>query len=165
MAITLTAAAADHVVRFIKNRGKGEALRLGVKTNGCSGMAYVLEFSDKIEEDDNKELIKNTIVNLISVYGRSTKYIVDPHSELYNSVIFSFIRDEFAKREIVFSFMTDYSSILDRDFNEVCSLFNFYCESGISKDVMKLIIDYNSFIRLEPLILEEKRKGTKFLVQ
>lgn len=149
----------------------GEESRLFIQKINEHELTYAILINDdmddnfKIEEDDNKELIKNTIVDLISVYGRSTKYIVDPHSELYNSVIFSFIRDEFAKRDIAFSFMIDYSSILDRDFNEVCSLFNFYCESGISKDVMKLIIDYNSFIRLKPLILEEKRKGTKFLVQ
>ncbi len=56
MAITLTDAAADHVVRFIENRGNGEALRLGVKTNGCSGMAYVLEFVDEeVPEDQTFE--------------------------------------------------------------------------------------------------------------
>ncbi|MGD8484866.1 MAG: iron-sulfur cluster biosynthesis family protein, partial [Thioalkalispiraceae bacterium] len=44
MGITLTEVAADRVKSFLENRGKGEGLRLGVKTTGCSGMAYVLEF-------------------------------------------------------------------------------------------------------------------------
>ena len=52
MAITLTEAAADRVKKFIANRGKGVGLRLGVKTSGCSGMAYVVEFADQIEDDD-----------------------------------------------------------------------------------------------------------------
>ena len=52
MAITLTDAAADRVNKFMENRGKGVGLRLGVKTTGCSGMAYVLEFADEIEEGD-----------------------------------------------------------------------------------------------------------------
>ncbi|WP_260261220.1 iron-sulfur cluster assembly protein IscA [Vibrio intestinalis] len=52
MAITLTEAAASRVSAFLANRGKGIGLRLGVKTTGCSGMAYVLEFVDDLNEED-----------------------------------------------------------------------------------------------------------------
>jgi iron-sulfur cluster assembly protein len=52
MAVTLSEKAADHVSKFLQNRGKGEGLRLGVKTSGCSGMAYVLEFADEINDGD-----------------------------------------------------------------------------------------------------------------
>lgn len=52
MAITLTESAAGRVQKFLANRGKGVGLRLGVKTTGCSGLAYVLEFVDEIAEDD-----------------------------------------------------------------------------------------------------------------
>lgn len=52
MAITMTQAAAERVRNFIEKRGKGEGLRLGVRTSGCSGKAYVVEYADKIEPDD-----------------------------------------------------------------------------------------------------------------
>lgn len=52
MAITLTDNAALRVDKFIKNRGRGIGLRLGVKTTGCSGLAYKLEFVDDINPDD-----------------------------------------------------------------------------------------------------------------
>ena len=52
MAITLTEAAAERVKAFIDNRGSGVGLRLAVKTTGCSGMAYVMEFADQVEDDD-----------------------------------------------------------------------------------------------------------------
>ena len=52
MAVTLTESAATHVARFIEKRGKGVGLRLGVKTTGCSGMAYKLEFADDANPDD-----------------------------------------------------------------------------------------------------------------
>lgn len=52
MSITLTDKAAEHVKTFFENRGKGIALRLGVKTTGCSGMAYVMEFADEIDPTD-----------------------------------------------------------------------------------------------------------------
>lgn len=52
MAISLTDAAATHIKTFLDNRGKGVGLRLGVRTTGCSGMAYVLEFADEIQDGD-----------------------------------------------------------------------------------------------------------------
>ena len=52
MAITLTERAAARVQNFLKSRGKGVGLRLGVKTSGCSGMAYSLEFADTLAEGD-----------------------------------------------------------------------------------------------------------------
>ena len=52
MPVTLTERAAQHVSRFITKRGKGVGLRLGVRTSGCSGMAYKLEFADEAQPDD-----------------------------------------------------------------------------------------------------------------
>ncbi|MDA8389167.1 MAG: iron-sulfur cluster assembly protein IscA [Gammaproteobacteria bacterium] len=52
MAIILTEKAAAHVRRSLEKRGKGEGLRLGVRTSGCSGMAYVLEYADFIAPED-----------------------------------------------------------------------------------------------------------------
>jgi len=52
MAIHLSDKAAARVQHFIANRGKGIGLRLGVKTTGCSGLAYVIEFVDELQDDD-----------------------------------------------------------------------------------------------------------------
>jgi len=71
MSITMTPAAADHVRKFLANRGKGLGLRLGVRTSGCSGMAYVLEFADELESDDQV------------FEDQGVKVIVDPKSLLY----------------------------------------------------------------------------------
>ena len=69
--ITLTDAAAERVQRFLANRGKGVGLRLGVKTTGCSGMAYTLEFADHLEDSDT----------VIEEHG--VKIIIDPKSLVY----------------------------------------------------------------------------------
>jgi iron-sulfur cluster assembly protein len=52
VAVTLTEQAARHVANYLKKRGKGLGLRLGVRTSGCSGMAYRLEFVDETAADD-----------------------------------------------------------------------------------------------------------------
>ena len=50
--ITLTESAAKHVRSYLAKRGKGVGLRLGVRTSGCSGMAYKLEFADAVNPED-----------------------------------------------------------------------------------------------------------------
>ncbi|MBI1173998.1 MAG: iron-sulfur cluster assembly protein IscA [Sideroxydans sp.] len=52
MTITLTERAAVRVQNFMTNRGKGVGLRISVKTSGCSGMAYSLEFADELDGDE-----------------------------------------------------------------------------------------------------------------
>jgi len=44
--ISLTDRAAKKIHQVIDRRGKGIGIRLGVKTTGCSGLAYVLEYVD-----------------------------------------------------------------------------------------------------------------------
>lgn len=71
MAITMTEAAANHVNKFLENRGKGAGIRLAVRTTGCSGMGYVLEFADEVDAEDQ----------VFDIEG--IKIIVDPKSLVY----------------------------------------------------------------------------------
>ena len=50
--ITITENAANYIKNFLEKRGKGLGVRLGVKTSGCSGMAYNLEFVDEADPED-----------------------------------------------------------------------------------------------------------------
>ena len=50
--IDLTAAAVKHITKSLTKRGKGVGIRMGVKTTGCSGLAYTFEYVDTALEDD-----------------------------------------------------------------------------------------------------------------
>jgi iron-sulfur cluster assembly protein len=54
MSVTLSERAATHIKNFLAKRGKGIGLKLGVRTSGCSGMAYKLEFADVEDPEDLK---------------------------------------------------------------------------------------------------------------
>ena len=71
MAVTLTEKAADHVQNFLAKRGKGVGLRVGVRTSGCSGMAYKLEFADAVEPSD------------LQFESHGVRVVVDPKSLAY----------------------------------------------------------------------------------
>lgn len=52
MGVTFTDRAAEHIKSYLDKRGKGIGLRLAVRTTGCSGLAYVLEFADEVAAND-----------------------------------------------------------------------------------------------------------------
>ena len=71
MAVTLSESAARHVSNFIAKRGKGFGIRLGVKTTGCSGLAYKLEYADDAAPEDE----------VFESHG--VKVVIDPKSLAY----------------------------------------------------------------------------------
>jgi len=52
--ITVTEKASRKIQQTITRRGKGLGIRVGVKTTGCSGLAYVLEYVDTPTDEDIK---------------------------------------------------------------------------------------------------------------
>ncbi len=50
--INLTESAATHIASQMESRGHGIGIRLGVRSSGCSGLSYILEFADQLAEDD-----------------------------------------------------------------------------------------------------------------
>ena len=71
MSVTLSEAAARHVSRYLAKRGKGVGVRLGVRTTGCSGLAYTLEYVDALATED------------VVFEEHGVKVLVDPKSLAY----------------------------------------------------------------------------------
>ncbi len=71
MSVTITEAAAKHVTKYLARRGKGVGVRLGVKTTGCSGLAYKLEYADEQSPED------------IIFEDKGVRVLVDPKSLPY----------------------------------------------------------------------------------
>ena len=69
--ISLTPLAADKVRQSLERRKKGYGIKVGVKTTGCSGLAYVLEFVDHPNDHD-----------IVVEQGNFNVY-VDPKSSVY----------------------------------------------------------------------------------
>jgi iron-sulfur cluster assembly protein len=69
--IQVTKVAADKIKKNLEKRGQGLGIRLGVRTTGCSGLAYVLEYIDTINPED------------ISFEQDGFVVVVDPKSAVY----------------------------------------------------------------------------------
>jgi iron-sulfur cluster assembly protein len=71
MRVELSEAAARHITRYLARRGKGVGVRLGVKTTGCSGLAYKIEYADEVGSED------------VVFEQHGVKILVDPKSLPY----------------------------------------------------------------------------------
>jgi iron-sulfur cluster assembly protein len=79
--ILLTERAANKVKQVIEKRGHGEGIRLGVRTTGCSGLAYVLEYVDCPTPDDQ------------CIECQGCRLFVDPKSSVYlNGLTVDYVR-------------------------------------------------------------------------
>jgi iron-sulfur cluster assembly protein len=50
--ITVTESAARKIKKNLAQRGSGVGIRIGIRTTGCSGLAYVLEYVDRVNDED-----------------------------------------------------------------------------------------------------------------
>lgn len=73
MSVSMTPIAREYIAKQLQSRGRGIGIRVGVKTAGCSGLSYVLEFVDEVTEGD--EVFDQGDFNLI----------IDPKSLVYIS--------------------------------------------------------------------------------
>jgi iron-sulfur cluster assembly protein len=66
MAISITESAARRVSAYLEKRGQGVGLRLGVRSTGCSGYSYVINYADSVDGED------------VVFEDRGVKIVVDP---------------------------------------------------------------------------------------
>ena len=82
--ITVTDTAAKKIKQQLTKRGRGVGIRLGAKTTGCSGLAYVLEFVDSYEAE----------VGVTNYAHPDFALLVDAKSEVYlKGLIVDWIRN------------------------------------------------------------------------
>jgi iron-sulfur cluster assembly protein len=80
--VSLSERAANHIRNFLAKRGQGLGIKLGVRTSGCSGMAYQLEFADVEDPQDRK-----FVCHGVTIY-------IDPKSLAYlNGTELDFVRE------------------------------------------------------------------------
>jgi len=64
--ITVTTTAAQKIKRALEKRGQGIGIRVGVRTTGCSGLAYVLEYVDNSNSAEDITIIDNGVTIVVS---------------------------------------------------------------------------------------------------
>jgi iron-sulfur cluster assembly protein len=81
--ISLTDQAASKIKKSLKKRGRGIGVRIGVRTTGCSGLAYVLEYVDYYNTMDD-----------LTIFDKDVTIVVSPKHEPYlRDMIVDYVRN------------------------------------------------------------------------
>lgn len=79
--ITVTEAAAKRIAFLLKQRGKPSAgIKVGLRTAGCSGMSYTIEYADEVGKYDEVVEVEN-LEDENS--GEPVKILIDPKASLF----------------------------------------------------------------------------------
>lgn len=132
---------------------------------------YIIILNDEIndsrfllDEDYSKQRLVNTIKEMIITYGRKAVYLIDESSTLYNSKIYSLIKEEFEKRGIKLLSLNSVTSLKAESEKQLQSLFQFYATSLKGKEGKNFFISYNDFLSLTPLIERQIKMGDKVVI-
>jgi len=117
----------------------------------------------ELKEDFSKQTLINNIRTIILTFGKDKLYLIDETSALYDSKIYSLLRDEFGSRGIHLKSLQKYPKIEGNNFEQLNSLFNFYTTSMKGKEGKSFIIELNNFILLNPAIENQIKKGDKVI--
>jgi len=129
---------------------------------------YVVLINDEIEdtqflldEDFTKQHLLNGIKEILITYGRNPFYIIDESSKIYNSKIFSLIKEEFEKRGIKTLTLSSLTPLRAETEKQLHSLFQFYSTSMKGKEGKNFFINYDDLLSLNPLIEKQLKKGDR----
>jgi len=115
----------------------------------------------ELDEDFTKQRLINNIKEIIITYGRRVIYLIDENSKIYNSKIYSLIKDEFEKRDIKILPLSYLTPLKADSEKQLVSLFHFYTTSLRGKKGETFLITYNDFITLVPLIEKQLKMGDR----
>ncbi|MCK5457555.1 MAG: hypothetical protein KAI45_10555, partial [Melioribacteraceae bacterium] len=120
-----------------------------------SGSEYALE------EDYSKQKLTNRIRSIVINFGNNKKYLIDETSAIFNSKIYSLLRDEFNKRGISLISLQKYSKLKGKTDQELISLFQFYTTSLKGKKGKTFVVNMNDFLKLKTPIAKQIKMGDK----
>lgn len=120
-----------------------------------SGTEYALE------EDYSKQKLTNRIRSIVINFGNDKRYLIDETSTIFNSKIYSLLRDEFNKKGISLISLQKYSKLKGKTKQELISLFQFYTTSLKGKKGKTFVVNMTDFLKLKTPIAKQIRMGDK----
>ena len=112
-------------------------------------------------ENFSKQKLINNIRSIIISFGKDKAYLIDEHSVLFNSKIYSMLRDEFKSRGIKLHSLQKYPVLKGNSNEQLISLFHFYTTSLKGKEGKTFIVNSDDFLALQLAIAKQIKMGDK----
>lgn len=111
----------------------------------------------------SKNKIRRSISNIVSDFKNSSKYFVDQDSDIFKSVMFSYIKDEFARKKVVLYRLSTLKNVSKKSEAEKLSFLQYHFNDVESNERKVFYITAEDYISLQPYIEKFKRMGNRFI--
>jgi len=144
---------ADAIPEKLKQSGKEYAVLLN---DDVKDVKYKLNASYDIKR------LSAIVSRVISSYPDSKAFYIDNQSDLYNSVVYNFLKEEFSKRSLTLVSLGSYAMIKSRNSEDFYSMMKYYYESTESGGKKTLVIDAADYLSFYSALKDFRKKGVKF---
>lgn len=117
----------------------------------------------KLDPSSHKELLRNSVKNIITFFNSAKLFVIDESSKLYNSTVYNFIRDEFKKRKIILIPSSKFIHLDTDEDTELISRFKFHCENRNGHKQKIFFISFENFQKIKNEFNRFRKKGNKIV--
>lgn len=131
---------------------------------------YVILINDNLtgelyemDSGSSKRKVRRSISNIVSNFSTSVKVFVDQKSDLFNSVLFNYVKDEFRKKKIVLYRLSTLKNVSEKSEEEKRSFLQYHFNDVESNEKKVFYITAEDYVNLQTYIEKYKKKGNKFV--
>lgn len=113
----------------------------------------------RLESGDQKELIKNSVINIVSGFRKAVLFCVDEQSKLFNSTIYNFVRDDFKRHGVKLVHESEFLQIASDEDSELISKFRYHCDDKSNGNQKIFLMSFEDFLKIRPELEKFRKKG------
>ena len=117
----------------------------------------------RLERDDQKALIKNSVYNIVAGFKDVVLFCIDEQSKLFNSTIYNFVRDDFLRRSIKLVHKNEFLQITSDTDEELISKFRYHCDDKSGNRQKIFLITFNEFKKIQSELDIFRKKGSRII--
>jgi len=132
--------------------------------------SYSLLFNDdipelkyKLKDGYSKNRLKGSLLSIINDFSSATYFFIDDKSDLFNSSIFSYLKDELVKRKIKIVKLSYLQKLNFSETDLLISLFDTLMKNTAEGESITFLISADNFRNLLPVIKSYRKVGYKIL--
>ena len=117
----------------------------------------------RLESGDQKELLKNSVLNIVSGFKNAVLFSVDEQSKLFNSTVYNYVRDVFKKYNVKLVNAGEFIQIASENDEEIVSKFKYHCEDTTGEKQKIFFVTFDDFQKIRGELEKFRKKGNKII--
>ena len=121
------------------------------------------ELKYKLKGSYSQNRLKGSLLSIINDFSSATYFFIDDQSDLFNSSVFSYMKDELAKRKIKIVKLSHLKKLNFSEMNVLISSFDTFMKNAKEEESITFLISTDNFRNLLPEIKRYRKVGYKFV--